>query len=315
MAVAPGMRIGTAATLSLTAAFLWATYYFFVLGMPDAAPPALLVGPFLAGGLGFAALAAVTRRGAVLLALFRDPMSYLRAGLLVTMQISVLASTYLAGPVDTSLLSLVGDVVLTPLLLVLFYREGAERFRSAVFLVGLLFSSGGAALVIVGGASVEALSGWAWVTSFVVPASVAVYFLFVARTSRSVPMSAVVAHSTLVAAVMGVVLTPLVPGGLRGLLPPSALDWGLIAALGLTSFFVAPYLYFRAIEGTGIFLPAVLMASIPVFTLGLLVAIDRTVPPVLGLIGIPIAIVGAVLAIRGPHPPWTPRYDAAATAK
>ena len=56
------------------------------------------------------------------------------------------------------------------------------------------------------------------------------------------------------------------------------------------------------------------MASIPVFTLFVSAAIFHTIPPLLGLAGVPLAVVGAVLALQGAHPPWSRRYGAAAEA-
>jgi drug/metabolite transporter (DMT)-like permease len=81
-----------------------------------------------------------------------------------------------------------------------------------------------------------------------------------------------------------------------------------VAGLGITSFFLGPYLYFRAIEWAGLLLPALLMATIPVFTLFLALAAFHTAPVLLGLVGIPVAVVGAALALRGSHPGWTPNY-------
>ncbi|HZY91214.1 MAG TPA: DMT family transporter [Thermoplasmata archaeon] len=308
-------RVVLAAVLAFLAAFLWATYYFFVLGAPKAAPSGLLVDPFLAGGAGFLLLAWFRREGGVVPRLFGDPRAYLRAGLLAGMQVAVLASTYLTGAVDTSLLSLLGDVVLTPIMLALLYREGGERFRSPLFLLGLVASTLGATLVIAGGTAVQVLSGWAWVAAPAVPVAVALYFLYTARANRTIPMAALVGQGTMLAGLLGIALSPLLPGGLAGLLPPSPGDAFLVVVLGLTSFFAGPYLYFRAIEMVGIVLPAVLMTGIPVFTLVLDVAIYRSIPPWLALSGIPIAVGGSLLALRGPHAAWASEPARAAGSK
>ncbi len=302
-------RILGAVVLASAAAFLWATYYFFVLGAPEIPPSALLVDPFIAGGAGFLVLAGVRQEGGRALQLLRDPAAYGRAGLLLGMQLAVLASTYLTGAVDTSLLSLLGDVVLTPVALLLLYREGGERFRSAGFLAGLLASTVGATFVIAGGAAVETLSGWAWVAAPTVPVLVALYFLYTARANRRVPMAPLVGQATLLAGGFGVAVSPLLPGGTAGLLPASAFDLAVVVALGLTSFFLGPYLYFQAIETSGLVLPALLMTGIPIFTLALEVAIFHSAPPLLALLGIPVAIAGSVVALRGPHAPWTASYS------
>lgn len=297
-------RLVVAGIFAALAAFLWATYYSFVLGAPGTPPSALLVDPFIAGAAGFLALAVWRREGRAVRPLFRDPRAFVRSGLLVGMQVSVLASTYLTGAVDTALLSLLGDVVLTPIALLVIYAEGRERFRTPTFGVGLLTATFGATLVIVAGATVEALSGWAWVAAPVVPVTVALYFLYTARANRSIPMAALVGQGTLLAGVLGLLLSPLLPGGLRGLLPATPESWAVVIAIGLTSFFLGPLLYFRAIELAGLVLPAVLMTGIPVFTLALNVVIFREVPPLLGLAGIPVAVLGSILALRGPHAAW-----------
>ncbi|HYK93183.1 MAG TPA: DMT family transporter [Thermoplasmata archaeon] len=298
------LRLWAAATAAILAAFLWATYYSFVLGAPGTPPSGLLVDPFLAGAAGFLVLAGVRREIRSVGPLFRDPRSWARASLLVAMQVSVLASTYLTGAVDTSLLSLVGDVVLTPIALVLLYGEGRERFRTPLFGLGLVTATAGATLVIVAGASVEALSGWAWVAAPIVPVAVALYFLYTARANRETPMTALVGQGTLLAGVLGILVSPALPGGLGGLWPASWGSAGVVIAIGLTSFFLGPYLYFRAIESVGIVLPAVLMTAIPVFTLALNVALFHEAPPWLGLAGIPIAVIGSLVALRGPHSGW-----------
>lgn len=224
------------------------------------------------------------------------------------MQVGVLAATYLTGAVDTSLLSLVGDVVCTPILIWVIYREGGARFRSALFVIGMGLSTVGAGLVIAGGSTLRPLTGWAWVVAPAVPIVVALYFLFTAKTSQRVPMTALVGQATLVATVFAVMLSPALPGGLAGLVPPTALDVALIVGVGLTSFYLGPYLYFLAVERVGLVLPALLMTAIPVFTVLLGVLVDRSIPPWLSLAGIPVATFGAVLALRGPHEPWHAEY-------
>jgi drug/metabolite transporter (DMT)-like permease len=224
------------------------------------------------------------------------------------MQLSVLAATLSAGAVDTALLSLVGDVVLTPILLILLFREGVERARSVVFILGLVLSTAGASLTIVGGGSAQPLTGWAWLVAPAVPFTVAVYFLASARASRKVPMTAVVGHATVGAGLVGLVIAPLLPGGAPGLILHSPADVAVVVSLGLTSFFLAPLLYFRAIELAGLLLPALLMATIPVFTLLLSLGLLGVIPPWLAILGVPIAVLGAIFALQGSHTPWAPEY-------
>lgn len=290
-----------AATLS---ALLWAGYYFLVLGAtPSAGAGALLAFPFLAGGSIYAALAFAEGNGRAFLRLWTSPSAYVRTALALGMQVSVLASTYVAGTVNTSLLSLLGDVALTPLLLMALYAEGRDRARSVPFLLGLLLSAGGAALTILGGKSAPGLVGWAWLVAPAVPLTVAFYFLATARENRRLPQSAVVGQSMLGAGLLALPVAGLFPGGFGSLAVGGGLPWVLILALGATSFFLAPWLYFRAIGLAGILLPALLMSGIPVFTLLLTVVLYRTAPSPIGLVGIPVAVAGALLALEGTRPP------------
>jgi drug/metabolite transporter (DMT)-like permease len=308
-------RLGAVA-LAVGAAFLWASYYAFVLTLaPTVSDSGLIVWPFAFGALGYLVWAAAGGHLRRVATLSRSAEAWGRVGLLVAMQLSVLAETFLAGAVDTSLLSLVGDVVLTPILVMLVLREGRERARDAVFLTGVVLATAGATLTIVAGGSVRPLGVAAGVTAVIVPVVVAVYFLSAARENRHTPTSAVIAHATAFAALLGVLVSPTLPGGFAGLAIPSLTALGLLATLGLTSFFVAPAMYFGAIERAGLLLPAVLMAAIPVFTLALAVALFHEVPALLGLFGVPLAVVGAVLALQGSHPPWSRHYEGAAPAK
>lgn len=313
MAAASRRERARAAFLSLLAALLWATYYLFVLGLSPTLPPsALLFYPFLFGGIGYVAWAILEGHGPHLWQLTRSGPAWGRIGLIAAMQLSILASTYAAGPVDTSLLSLAGDVILTPLLVMLLLGEGRERARSPSFIGGVLLSAAGASLTIVAGGEVRPLGGLALAVAPVVPLTVAVYFLSAARAGISTPTSAVVGHATLGGAFVSLLLSPLIPGGVSGLLIPSIPVLGLVALLGLTSFFFGPALYFNAIERAGIVLPALLMAAIPVFTLALSWSVLGIVPPLLGIVGVPIAVAGALLAVRGVHAPWKPTYRAGA---
>ena len=104
-----------AVVFCLVAALMWALYYPFVLGARSgASPAATIVYPFIFGGIAYLLYAAGRGYGRPFVRLWGEGSAWLRVAFLIGMQLSVLASTYLAGPVDTSLLSLIGDVVLTP---------------------------------------------------------------------------------------------------------------------------------------------------------------------------------------------------------
>lgn len=296
---ATGSTTRWAGSAALAAAAIWSTYYLLVLVFaPEVGAAGLLVWPFLAGGVGLLAMARWRGESTALASVFRSPGAYLRAALMLAMQLAVLGATLQTGAVDTALLTLLGDVACTPLLLVALFGEGRERLVTAGFLTGLLLSLAGATLTILGGSEARAVAGLDWVLVPAVPLSVAAYFIAMARANRERPVAAGVGHATLLAGLMGLAISPWLPGGLSGLGVPGALPVLGLVAVGLTTFWVAPVLYFEAIRRAGILLPSLLMATIPLFTLALAAAFLGFVPGLLALIGVPVAGLGALFAVR-----------------
>ena len=296
----PKRTLVWAITASILSAFLWATYYVFVLWVtPGTAPSAILVYPFLVGGVAYTGWTLATGHGPEFIRLWRDPAAYGRASLLYGMQASVLAATYLTGPVDASLLSLIGDVVLTPVIVATIISSYRAHIATPTFAVGLVISLLGGTMAIVGGQSLSSVHGWGWLCVPALPLFVATYFLWAARANRTTAPSAVVAHSTLSGALLFLVTAPLLPGGWNGLVTVAPLPFLLLALCGLTSFYLAPALYFAAIQDVGLVIPPMLMTAIPVFTLFLSSSVLGIALPLVGVLGIPVAVVGAILALRG----------------
>ena len=285
--------------LSLLSAFTWATYYIFVLAItPGTAPSAILVYPFLYGGIAYTLWAVLAGHGAAFAKLWRSPAAYLRTALLVGMQLSVLASTYLTGPVDAALLSLIGDGVVTPVLVAAAFSAHRRAIRTSWFAVGALLSLVGGAMAIAGGTGLQAVHDWGWLAVPAVPFTVALYFLLTAIANRETAASAVVGQSMLAASLVTVLVTPAIPGGWAGLVVTTPFPTAVLIATGLTSFFIAPVLYFEALARGGLVLPPMLMTGIPVFTLLLSAIVLRLGVPFVALLGIPVAVVGALLALR-----------------
>jgi len=299
--VAVGRRTLLAALVaSIISAFLWSTYYLFVLWVTPGTPPsAILAYPFVVGGVAYAGWNAATGHLRAFASLWADPMAYGRVALLFGMQVSVLAATYLTGPVDASLLSLIGDVVLTPIIVALLLASYRAHIATPLFAVGLVVSLAGGTMAIVGGQSLASVAGWGWLCVPGVPITVAAYFLLCARANRTQPASAVVGQSMLAAGVVFLLTAPLFPGGWGGLGEVSPIPFVLLVLCGITSFFLADVLYFRAIEQVGLAIPPMLMTGIPVFTLLLSAGVLGIALPLIGVLGIPVAVVGAVLALRG----------------
>jgi drug/metabolite transporter (DMT)-like permease len=289
-----------AIVLSVLSAFAWATWYLFVLWVtPGTAPSAILDLPFVFGGAAYALWAVATGHGRAFVALWRDPMAYVRVALLIGMQISILAATYLTGPVDSSLLSLIGDVVVTPMLVAVAIAAYRPHIATPLFAGGLIVSLAGGTMAIVGGQSLSAVRGWGWLVVPGVPLFVAGYFLLTARANRTTAPSAVVAQSMLAAAILFAITAPLFPGSWGGLVSIRPMPLVLLALCGLTSFFLAPALYFLALSEVGLVIPPMLMTGIPVFTLLLSAEVLGIALPLIGVLGIPVAVVGGVLALWG----------------
>ncbi|MHB8352649.1 MAG: hypothetical protein ACYDFT_08210, partial [Thermoplasmata archaeon] len=286
---APGGRAALGA--ALLAAFFWAAYYGFVLGLHGTVSPiAVITYPFLIGGAAFLLRSAYRGELRAWVPLFGSWAQWGRVFMFWGAQVGIVLLTLESAAVDAALLALVGDAVVTPLLVLLLFREGPERLRSPLFLAGLVLSTGGASLTILAGGSVVSLSGLSIAVAPLIPILVAGFFTSTARAARRIPVDALVGQAALASGALGIPLALLLPGpaGSLGLSDPIAV--GLLAATGLVSFFLAPRLYFAAIARAGILLPALLMATIPVFTLGIAAVLTRTLPAPLGLAGVPLAV-------------------------
>ncbi len=289
-----------AAALALTAAFLWATYYLFVLAVRSStAPSAVLFYPFAGGAVACTAWVVGRGQGAALRRTFVEPQAYLRIGLLLACQLGVLGATYLTGPVDASLLSLLGDVVATPLVVAILFGGHHGELRAPRVVAGLLLSVAGGTLAIVGGHGLSSVHGLGWGILIELPIVVAFFFVLAARAAQRTPMLAVVAHAMIGASIGSLALAVLLPGGLPGVVEVRAWPLALLLVNGLGSFFAGYLLYLRAIERAGLVFPPMLMTGIPVFTLLLSAVFLGLAPAWLALLGVPIAAVGGVLALAG----------------
>jgi drug/metabolite transporter (DMT)-like permease len=285
--------------LALGGALGWAVYYVFVLwGTPSTAPSAVLVYPFVIGGVAYTLWTLASGRARDLRVVWSDPAAYARVGLMLGMQFAVLAATYLAGAVDASLLSLIGDVVATPLLAAALFAGPRSALGRPWFVAGLLLSLAGGGLAIVGGHRLAAVHGAGWLAVVGVPVAVGLYFLLSARASDVLPSATVVGQSIVGAAIGAAVLAPLVPGGWGGLVVHDPRDLVLLVANGLICFFVAPVLYFASLRREGVVVPPMLMTGIPIFTLVFAVVLLGESAPRLALLGIPIAVLGAIVVLR-----------------
>jgi drug/metabolite transporter (DMT)-like permease len=292
--------VRAATGLALLAAALWASYYGFILGLNGhLSGLALIAYPFIIGGIGYAIYCSLRGEGGAFLRLFRDPAQWGRIGMFLGIQVSVVYITLVNGAVDAALLSLVGDVALTPLLVMAAFSEGRDRLRSRAFVGGLVLSGAGASLTIVAGGSLQGFSGWSWIAAPAEAVLIAAYFVSAARAGRTTPVTAIAGQASLVAGLVALPFALVLPASYGNLSFGGPLEVVLLVGVGITSFFLAPAVYFAAIGRAGIFLPSLLMAAIPVFTLGVAALVAGEYPTALGVAGVPIAVVGGVLAVRG----------------
>jgi len=292
-----------AAALAVVAAFLWAVYYaFFISVRSSVSPVGIIAYPFLIGGLAFLLAETGAGRGRVAFGLFLSPAAWGRAGAFLGVQVCVVLVTFYSSPVDSALLSLVGDVALTPLYVMLLHGEGRRRLRSLAFLAGIVLSAAGATLTILDSGNLAPLTGIGILAAPFLPVFISVFFVESARAARQVPVGSVMAQAAVGAGLLILPATWLLGPATDGLGIAGLGAVALLVGCGLTSFWIAPALYFDSVRRAGIFLPSLLMAGIPVFTLGVTAVLLGHVPGWVGLAGIPVAVVGAVLAIRGSGP-------------
>jgi drug/metabolite transporter (DMT)-like permease len=289
-----------AVVLPLTAAALWATYYIFVLAVtPGTAPSAVFVLPFLMGGGAYAIWTWANGHGRAFWAMWLQPAAWGRVALLLVMQLSVLAATYVAGPVDTALLSLIGDVVLTPILVAVGIAIYRDRLRAPLLWVGMGLCILGGGLAIIANQGLQAVHASAYVLLITIPVSVALYFLLTARENERSNPDAVVAQSMLASGLIALPIAAILPGGYSGVVHVTAGPLLVLAATGLSSFFIAPAMYFASIRRVGLVVPPMMMTGIPVFAALLGWGILGIAIPTLGIIGIPVAVGGALVVMRG----------------
>lgn len=293
----------SAVAFALLAAFLWASYYLFILELKSSISfSALLAWPFLVGGVAYAVWAYARGELPRLLGAFSEAGTWIRVLLFYATQVLVLGVALSGGAIDSALLSLVGDVILTPLLARAVVGEGSGLLSNAGFLLGMVLSASGAGLTILQGGSAEPLAGLLLLGAVALPFILAAYFVSAAGANRDHPISSVAGTAALGAAGASFLFAPWSPGGWAGLwIGPAPLL--LLGVCGVVTFLVGPELYFRAIRKAGLTLPALLMAAIPVFTLGFTVLATHTSPTPLGLLGIPVAALGALFAVRATGDP------------
>ncbi len=285
--------------LAFVASFLWAAYYPFIVVVPASWDGAVLAFPFLFGALPLLALNAIRGlHGKETSPLSKNflGMCLLGGAFMALLQLDVILSTRAVGAVLTAIFTLLGDVVAIPLFSFLLWREGASRVLSWKFWLGAAVAAAGALLAIVGGGGDLPL-GWRFLAlELPIPLLVGAYFALVAQMTQKARIDQVVGPVTLSGFVLSLLFLPLL-GGPGQLVAPPAWVYVDLLAVGLTTFFIAPWAFFGAGKRVSIVIPSVVNATIPIFTLLLMVGLLGTAITPLEVLGIPIAFGGAFLAI------------------
>lgn len=301
----PAPRARTLAGLAGTlAAVIWASYYILLILLPGVAGTMVVVLPFAVAAVAFLLWHPDRTHGGsprILLERLATPTGLCLGALFLALQVDVVLATRWAGAVDASLVTLLADVVATPLIVFGLFRQDTERFRSWAFWGGVAVASIGAAGTIVAGGSGEALTRAGILSLLPLPFLIGFYFVWVNEESRHVSSGEVLGAAALAAALLGAVLGSVLFGpswALTSLTPP---QWLALVVMGLTTFYLAPFAYFWAARKTSILVPAVLQALIPVFTL-LMVALLGYHFPWIAWLGVPLAFLGSAIAVLSPVP-------------
>jgi drug/metabolite transporter (DMT)-like permease len=300
--MAPSNNKPIAVSLSLLASVLWAAYFPLVLYFSPDQYGVLLAMPFLFGGLPFFALTLIGSRKAARksLGLMKTPPVILCAALLVALQLDVIISTKWAGAVPTSLFTLLGDIAAIPIMNFAFFGEGGARLRYPLFGSGVVVAGAGAAIVVLGGSTSHLGLSWDWLMTLPLPFLVGGYFLGVARMTRDEPIDCMVSSVTLLAFLMSLVGGVIVLGTGPFSGPFTTSEYGLLALIGLTTFFVAPWAFFDSSRRLTVVIPAVINATIPIFTTFFVVWLFNWPLTTAIYVGIPLAFVGGALALCEP---------------
>lgn len=277
--------------VATTAAFVWATYYVFVILIDALNPIALFLYPALVGGLLFLAYG-LLRRGRIPRPSRTRDYLLPGAGYLAS-QILILLSTLANGGVLTSTFILLGDTIVSPSIV---FALGRNRYRPKLALLsaGLLVLVTSAAVLTLYGGSLGARSAWGMVLLLLIPPSLSLFFVYTNERIMAEGVAEILTPAFLVSSVL-ILVYVLASGHSSSLSFGGASELVILLLIGATSMFVGYVLFFRASRMTGFTLSSILMALIPPFTLILGVLFLGLTATIATSFLIVLAAVGAVL--------------------
>lgn len=293
------------------AAGLWASYYVFLLGLPASENlPVILVAPLLGGGLTLGI--ALTVGGVPLRAAgpaLVNPRVLLAGGCFVAFQVGSVLSTRSVGAVNTSLIVLASDVIGTPLLFHAVWRGEGPLFRLPTFWAGVALIGVGGLLGILAGGSPEPLSLTFVVLGVPLFLMNSTFIVSTESANRQLPVLLVLAVAQLAVAGLAAIGAAILfgPAALLGSAQPGTV--ARLIAMAVLNYTLAPVLFFWSARRISLTIPSVLQAAIPIFTLVFVLALGLQPVTALGLLGVPLAFLGAIFAARRPPGSAVPEYE------
>ncbi|MBX8631605.1 MAG: DMT family transporter [Candidatus Thermoplasmatota archaeon] len=284
-------RIIVGSVVAVAAAFVWSTYYIFLHMLGSASSFALFAYPSVVGGLSFIAFGFFSGGGIKLPS--RKADIFVPATGYLSSQIVIILSARINGGVLTSTFILVGDAILSP---VIIFALGRNRFvpNFSLFLPGLLVLVASAiALSVYGGRfGVHSLPGLILIIAD--PVLISFFYVYINGRIQADGMARILSPTFLVSALISLPLFLLLDPG-TPLEVPGMQELFILLIIGITSMFAGYYLFFVSSRISGFTLASVLMSMIPVFTLllgALFIAIPLTAVSLLLVI---LAVSGASL--------------------
>lgn len=277
--------------IASTAAFVWSTYYVFVISIDVLDPLSLFFYPALFGGVLFALYGLYARGKIPRPSMKRD---YLLPGVgYSSSQLLIVLSTVVNGGVLTSTFILLGDTILSPLIV---YLIGRGRFKPnpGLLFAGMAVLVTSAAVLTLFGGTIGARSMYGIVLLLLIPPALSLFFVYTNERIMAEGMAEILTPAFLSSSLF-VLAYVLFTGRTHPVAFGSASDLAVLFVIGATSMFLGYILFFKASRMTGFTLSSILMALIPPFTLILGVIFLGLLATAVSVLLIILAAFGAIL--------------------
>ena len=273
------------------AAFVWSTYYVFVISIDALNPLSLFFYPALFGGVLFVGYGAYTRGKIPRPSMKRD---YILPGIgYSSSQLLIVLSTVANGGVLTSTFILLGDTIISPLIV---YFIGRSRFRPspALLFPGMAVLIASAAALTLFGGTIGARSLSGVILLLLIPPALSLFFVYTNERIMAEGMAEILTPAFLSSSLF-VLVYVLLTGRTYAVAFGGFANLAVLFVIGATSMFLGYILFFRASRTTGFTLSSILMALIPPFTLILGAMFLGIVATSVSIFLIILAALGAVI--------------------